>query len=102
MADTLKPNESSLIEDHPYEPRAEWWSLCKHCGLAQAAHASSTIDTRTEMFAEQMARYGEIRHVDPVQKLELTREFRDRERERIHQGGRVRISYVGEGALDDD
>lgn len=33
----------SLITDHPFEPRGEWWSLCKHCRLAQAAHKETTI-----------------------------------------------------------
>lgn len=32
------------IEDHPFEPRGEWYTLCKHCGLAQAAHSETTID----------------------------------------------------------
>lgn len=104
MRDPLKPHdESSLIEDHQYEPRAEWWSLCRHCNLAQAAHASSSIDTRAAMFEEQMQRYGEIRHADPIRGLELTREFREKERERIHQGGRARIAYIGDevSAFDD-
>lgn len=33
----------SGITDHPFEPRAEWWSLCRHCGLAQAAHSETTV-----------------------------------------------------------
>ena len=33
----------SMIKDHSFVPRSEWWSLCKVCGLAQAAHSESTI-----------------------------------------------------------
>jgi hypothetical protein len=33
--------EAPPTVDHPYVPRAEWWSLCKACGLAEAAHPSS-------------------------------------------------------------
>jgi hypothetical protein len=32
----------AIISDHPFEPRGEWWSLCKHCGLAQPAHNETT------------------------------------------------------------
>lgn len=89
----------SIINDHPFEPSGEWWSLCKHCGLAQAAHSSSTINSRLEMLKEQMSRYGEIRHVDPVRKAELEREL---ERERLHQGGRARIGYYSDDNPDDE
>jgi hypothetical protein len=65
----------SQVNDHPFEPRGEWWSLCKHCGLARASHSSSTIDVRKAMFADQMKRYGEIRHVDPDRKAKLEAEF---------------------------
>lgn len=101
MAEEPKAHDESpsIINDHPFEPIREWWTLCKHCGLAQAAHSSSTINSRLEMFAEQMARYGEIRHVNPIRKAELEREF---ERERIHQGGRVRIGYCSDDNPDDE
>lgn len=36
----------SGITDHPFEPRGEWWTLCKHCSRAQAAHAETTVDGR--------------------------------------------------------
>lgn len=32
----------TTVYDHPFEPKGEWWSLCKHCGLGQASHVSST------------------------------------------------------------
>lgn len=39
----------AIISDHPFEPRSEWWSLCRHCGLAMAAHAETTIDARDHL-----------------------------------------------------
>lgn len=33
----------SIVNDHPFEPRGEWWSLCEHCNLAESAHAETTI-----------------------------------------------------------
>lgn len=32
----------TTIHDHPFEPKGEWWSLCKHCGLGQASHVHTT------------------------------------------------------------
>lgn len=95
MAEEPKAHDETPPEvgDHPFEPRGEWWSLCMHCGLARAAHSSSTIDTRLAMFEDQMKRYGEIRHVNPERKAELNR---------IHQGGRVRIGYYSDDNLDTD
>lgn len=28
----------SVITSHPFEPKGEWWTLCKHCNLAESAH----------------------------------------------------------------
>lgn len=36
----------SGITDHAFEPRGEWYTLCKHCGRAEAAHEETTIDWR--------------------------------------------------------
>jgi hypothetical protein len=36
----------AIIGDHAFIPRGEWWTLCKICGLAQAAHASTTLTGR--------------------------------------------------------
>lgn len=36
----------SGITDHSFEPRGEWYTLCRHCGLAQAAHAETTVEAR--------------------------------------------------------
>lgn len=46
----------AIIGDHAFVPRAEWWSLCKICGLAQAAHAETTIDSLEEMRREHEAK----------------------------------------------
>jgi hypothetical protein len=32
----------SIVNDHPFEPKGEWWSLCVHCNLAESAHAETT------------------------------------------------------------
>jgi hypothetical protein len=32
--------------DHPFEPRGEWWSLCRHCNLSEAAHSETTLTGR--------------------------------------------------------
>lgn len=32
----------SGVTDHAFEPKAEWWTLCKHCNLAESAHAETT------------------------------------------------------------
>jgi hypothetical protein len=79
----------SVIVDHPFDPKAEWWSLCKVCNLARAAHFSST----PEAAAEMQAHFRTLpRAVSPAEAMK-------RERERIHQGGRARIGYVAD---DDD
>lgn len=40
----------SIISDHPFEPKAEWWTLCGHynadgtrCNLAESAHTETTL-----------------------------------------------------------
>lgn len=39
--DGEKPAE--LITDHKWSPIDEWWTRCRHCRLAQAAHAESEL-----------------------------------------------------------
>lgn len=34
--------DTASITDHPFVPTAEWWTRCG-CGLAEAAHASTTL-----------------------------------------------------------
>lgn len=36
----------SNITSHPFEPRGEWYTLCKVCSLAEAAHAETTLTGR--------------------------------------------------------
>lgn len=33
----------SQVIDHPFEPRGEWYTLCKHCRLAESAHKETTL-----------------------------------------------------------
>jgi hypothetical protein len=33
----------SQITDHAFEPRGEWYTLCKHCRLSEAAHRETTL-----------------------------------------------------------
>lgn len=39
----------AIISDHAFEPRGEWWSLCRHCSLAMSAHKESTIDAKDHL-----------------------------------------------------
>lgn len=41
---TSNDRDPAIITDHKFSPRAQWWSLCGHCGLAQAAHAESELE----------------------------------------------------------
>lgn len=36
----------SQVVDHPFTPKTEWWSLCKHCNLAESAHKETTLEIR--------------------------------------------------------
>lgn len=31
----------AVITDHAFESRGEWWDLCVHCHLSEAAHAET-------------------------------------------------------------
>lgn len=44
----------AIIKDHAFEPRGEWYTLCKHCSLAMAAHSETTVDPR-----DHIAYYGD-------------------------------------------
>lgn len=33
----------SQIVDHKFSPMGEWWTRCRHCKLAEAAHAESEL-----------------------------------------------------------
>lgn len=33
----------AIITDHKFSPKGEWWSLCIHCNLSEAAHAASEL-----------------------------------------------------------
>jgi hypothetical protein len=84
----------SMIVDHPYTPRGEWWSLCEICSLARAAHSSSTPESIEAM----QAHFQTLRRASPNELLE-----RERDRGRIKLGsGKVRIGYVDDDDDDDD
>lgn len=34
----------SGITDHAFEPKGAWFTLCRHCNLAESAHAETTIN----------------------------------------------------------
>jgi hypothetical protein len=36
----------SGITDHAFEPKGEWWTLCRHCNFAESAHAETTMSFR--------------------------------------------------------
>lgn len=33
----------SGVTDHAFEPKGEWWTLCRHCNKAESAHAETAI-----------------------------------------------------------
>lgn len=33
----------SIISDHGFVPKGEWWSLCKNCNFAESAHKYTTL-----------------------------------------------------------
>jgi hypothetical protein len=69
MTFELDTHAVSAITDHAFVPRGEWWTVCgqyvpnrakwacnplaeanyamRRCGLAEAAHASTTLDPKT-------------------------------------------------------
>lgn len=38
----------SGVTDHPFQPKAEWYTLCgfPNCNLAESAHAETTVKFR--------------------------------------------------------
>lgn len=32
----------SIVTDHAFTPKGEWWTLCGHCNLAESAHRETT------------------------------------------------------------
>lgn len=33
----------SAVDDHPFDPKTDWWSQCAVCGLAQSAHTDTVL-----------------------------------------------------------
>jgi hypothetical protein len=40
--EVIHDESPSIISDHPFVPKGAWWSLCKHCNLAESAHLETT------------------------------------------------------------
>jgi hypothetical protein len=40
----------SGVTDHAFVPRGAWYTLCRICGLAQAAHRETTVDARDHIW----------------------------------------------------
>lgn len=38
------PPAAQHVDDHPFEPRGEWFTTCQHCRLAEAAHQTTTLE----------------------------------------------------------
>jgi hypothetical protein len=36
----------AIITDHPFEPKGAWYTQCKRCNLAMAAHSKTTVNPR--------------------------------------------------------
>lgn len=57
--DAAQNKDPAIITDHEFVPRDEWWSLCKTCGLAQAAHAESSDEAIEAERKAHIAYYGD-------------------------------------------
>lgn len=42
----LHDETPSQVTDHAFEPRGEWYTLCKYCRLSEAAHQETTLTGR--------------------------------------------------------
>jgi len=41
MTDTI---HASIVTDHAFEPKGDWYTLCKHCNLGESAHRETSIE----------------------------------------------------------
>ena len=44
--EVLYDESPSIIKDHKFDPKGEWYTLCKHCNLAESAHAETSLPFR--------------------------------------------------------
>lgn len=56
----------AIINDHAFEPRGEWYTVCKHCGLAAAAHSETSIDDLEEIRADHERQRQRSAHIGYV------------------------------------
>lgn len=40
----------SGVTNHAFEPKGAWYTLCKHCNLAESAHAETTTTRESRKF----------------------------------------------------
>ena len=77
------------VNDHAFEPRSEWWSLCKYCGFAQATHFSTHPAVTHDIHLH-------------FEELRAQRDAREEESQRVQSGGRARIGYYSDDNSDDE
>jgi len=53
------------ITDHPFVPTTEWWTRCKVCHLAEAAHKASILSDPAEHVKELVKNLGFLGHTGP-------------------------------------
>lgn len=54
-----RQSDPANVDDHPFVPRDEWWSLCKVCGLARAAHEEVSPEAIEAERQSHIAYYGD-------------------------------------------
>lgn len=40
---SLADESPAIITDHKFSPRGSWFTLCRHCNLAESAHAETEL-----------------------------------------------------------
>lgn len=41
---TLADESAAIIRDHKFSPKDYWFSLCRHCNLAESAHEETELE----------------------------------------------------------
>lgn len=41
--EVLHDETPAIITDHKFSPKGEWYTLCRHCNLAESAHAETEL-----------------------------------------------------------
>ena len=61
----------SGITDHAFEPDGAWYTRCKHCHMAEAAHAETTIDVFAEIMADHDRQKSRRKHREESRKARI-------------------------------